>query len=74
MRLRAVLQPVNGTFELRWQGHRGDAPRPGLGEAHGEPSAVSLDAAVPARARQSPRAEPALVGGRRPLDEVATDS
>jgi len=75
MRLRAVLQPVNGTFELRWQWHhRGDAARPGLRQAHREPSAVSRDGTTPARPAQAPRAEPAMAGARPPLDGGSPDS
>jgi hypothetical protein len=69
MRLRAVMQPVSGTFELRWQWYRGDTPPPGGREANGEPSAVSLDGAAPARAPQAKRAEPAIAGRRRRIDE-----
>lgn len=69
MTLRAVMQPVSGTFELRWQWYRGDAPPPGGREASDVPSAVSLDGAAPARAPQAKRAEPAMAGTRRCIDE-----
>jgi len=64
------MQPVSGTFELRWDRHRGDARLPGRRELRGEPSAVSLDATVPARAPQPARPEPAMAGARPRLDEL----
>jgi hypothetical protein len=64
------MQPVSGTFELRWQWHRGDARPPGRREAHGEPSAVSLDGAAPGRLPAAARAKPAISVSARPrLDE-----
>jgi hypothetical protein len=63
------MQPVSGTFELRWQWHRGDARPPGRREAHGEPSAVSLDGAAPARVLAAARAKPPAMSARRRLDE-----
>ena len=53
--VRAVLQPVSGTFELRWQWHRGDGQPP-----DGDPQGAEGQAR-----------EPALVGDRPRLDEVA---
>ena len=64
------MQPVIGTFELRWNRHRGDARPPGRRELHGEPSAVSLEATAPARAPQAARPEPAMAGARARLDEA----
>jgi hypothetical protein len=62
------MQPVSGTFELRWQWHRGDARPPGRREARREPSAVSLNGAAPARGPAAPRPEPAMAAARRRLD------
>ena len=53
---QAVMQPVSGTFALRWQGYRGDAQQQGR-----DPEGASLPAEAP---------EPALVGAERRLDEV----
>jgi len=68
------MQPVSGTFELRWHRHRGDARPAGRRELRGEPSAASLDATVLARVPQAARPEPALAGARRRLDEVSPDT
>lgn len=67
MSLRAVIQPVSGTFELRWQWHRGDAPPAGMPEAPGEPAVVSRDGA--GRAPRAP-AEPAMASAGPHLDEA----
>jgi hypothetical protein len=64
------MQPVSGTFELRWHRHIGDARPPGRRELRGEPSAVSLDATVPVRAPRATPPEPALAGARPRLDEL----
>ena len=68
------MQPVSGTFELRWNRHRADARPPGRRELRGEPSAVSLDATVAARATQAARPEPAMAGVRPRLDELKPDT
>ena len=64
------MQPVIGTFELRWRRHRVDGRPPGRRESGGEPPAASLDAAVAPRAPLAARPEPAMAGARRRLDEV----
>jgi hypothetical protein len=58
------MQPVSGTFELRWQWYRGDDGAPDARAPRREPSAVSLDGAAPARP------EPALAVRWPRLDEV----
>ena len=60
---RPVVQPVSGTFELRWQWHRGGARPQGRGDARREPSAVSLNGAAPISR------ELATAGPRRRPDE-----
>jgi len=65
--VRAVMRPVSGTFELRWQWHRGDTRAPDRRLEIAEPSAVSLDGAAPP---QMPRA--AVIATARPrLDGVS---
>jgi hypothetical protein len=64
------MQPVSGTFELRWHRHRDDTRLPSRRELRGEPSAVSLDATVAMRAQRAARPEPAMAGARPRLDEV----
>jgi hypothetical protein len=54
--VRAVMQPVSGTFELRWRWHRGDARPPGRDPER--------------EARRAEPREPALAGPRPRLDEV----
>jgi hypothetical protein len=68
------MQPVSGTFELRWDRHRGDARPLGRRELFGEPSAASLDATIPGRPPVTARPEPAMAGARRRLDEVSPET
>lgn len=53
---RAVMQPVSGTYELRWQWYRGGAQ-----ERDGDPEGAPTPAEAP---------ELALMGAERRLDEV----
>jgi hypothetical protein len=68
MSLRAAIQPVSGTFELRWQGHRGNGRPAGVPEAPVEPGAVSRDGDAPAP--QGPSEEPEMASVGTHLDEV----
>ena len=68
MSSRAAMQPVSGTFELRWQWHRGEAGLPARPRANGKPSAVTLDGAASAPALTA-GPEPATARARPRLDE-----
>jgi hypothetical protein len=63
------MQPVSGTYELRWQWHRGDDLPAEPRRPEAEPSPVSPEAAPPERRER----EPALAGAWRRLDEVERD-